>query len=256
MIIYFTGTGNSRFVAERLAERTKDEAIDAARFMREGKSAMFTQPGTYVLVSPVYVSAPPMAFLDFIRRSRFPDNARAYFVMVCTSYMGASSAYCRELAQEKGFAYLGTAMVCMPQNYLIYWKTYGDAENREKIRQALPAIESIADAIRAGTELRDTKMAAWEYLSAKLVIGPYYRYFMKTGPFHTTGACIGCGRCAAVCPLGNIVLRDSRLVWGKNCTHCMACINLCPKHAIEYGTRTAGKLRYPGPECLMAESEK
>lgn len=256
MIIYFTGTGNSRYVSIRLAELTEDEVVDAACYTREGKSAEFTKPGTYVFVSPVYVSAPPRAFLDFIRLSRFPDNVRAYFVMVCTSYMGASPAYCRKLSEEKSFTYLGTAMVCMPQNYLIYWKTYGDAENRGKIRRALPAIERIADTIRGGAELPAPKMAAWEYLSTKLVVGLYYRYFIKAGPFHATDACIGCGRCAAVCPLGNIVLGDSRPIWGRNCTHCMACINLCPKQAIEYGGKTAGKLRYPGPERLMAGSEK
>jgi NAD-dependent dihydropyrimidine dehydrogenase PreA subunit len=30
----------------------------------------------------------------------------------------------------------------------------------------------------------------------------------------------------------------------------MACINLCPKQAIEYGKRTEGKPRYTGPELL------
>ena len=30
MIIYFTGTGNSRFVAERIAQATGDKVLDAA----------------------------------------------------------------------------------------------------------------------------------------------------------------------------------------------------------------------------------
>ena len=213
---------------------------------------MFTAPGSYVFVAPVYVSAPALPFLDFIRKSAFPGNVRAYFIMCCTSYMGASRAYCERIAREKGFAYLGTAMVCMPQNYLIYWKTCGDAENREKIRQALPVIEKIADAIRAGNELPVPKMASWEYLSAKLIIGPYYRYFMKADAFFVSDSCISCGRCAAVCPLANISLKDGRPVWGKNCTHCMACINLCPRQAIEYGKKSIGKPRYPGPYRLQA----
>ena len=33
-------------------------------------------------------------------------------------------------------------------------------------------------------------------------------------------------------------------VWGKNCTHCMACICYCPKEAIEYGKKSKGKPRY------------
>ena len=95
MIVYFSGTGNSRFVAKKLAELTGDELCDATRFTRESKGADFSRPGSYVFVSPVYVSAPPRAFMDFIRKSRFPNNVRAYFVMTCAGGMGGSPEYCR-----------------------------------------------------------------------------------------------------------------------------------------------------------------
>ena len=47
-----------------------------------------------------------------------------------------------------------------------------------------------------------------------------------------------------LCPLNNIHLESGRPVWGKNCTHCMACICYCPKEAIEYGKKSKGKPRY------------
>ena len=232
MIIYFSGTGNSRFVAKKIAELTGDTLCEAAKYTREGKGAEFAKPGKYVFVSPVYVSAPPRAFLDFIRKSSFPNNVRAYFVMTCAGGMGGSPEYCRRIASEKGFAYLGTAQVCMPQNYIAFFKTFDAAENREKVREAL------------------------EFLSTEMILGMYYRDFMKAKAFRATDACIGCGRCAAVCPLANIELKDRRPVWGDNCTHCMACINLCPKQAIEYGKRTVGKPRYQGPEKLQNPLDK
>ena len=250
MIIYFSGTGNSRFAAKKIAELTGDTLCEAAKYTREGKGAEFTKPGKYVFVSPVYVSAPPRAFLDFIRKSSFPNNVRAYFIMTCAGGMGGSPEYCRRIASEKGFAYLGTAQVCMPQNYIAFFKTFDAAENREKVREALPVIEGIADFILEGSELPDPGMKAWEFLSTEMILGMYYRDFMKAKAFRATDACIGCGRCAAVCPLANIELKDRRPVWGDNCTHCMACINLCPKQAIEYGKRTVGKPRYQGPEKL------
>jgi ferredoxin len=253
MIVYFTGTGNSRFVAEKLAEKTGDALTDAASYIREGKRAEFTEPGTYVFIAPVYVSAPALPFLDFIRASGFPDNVRAYFIMCCTSYMGASPAYCQKIAREKGFSYLGTAMVCMPQNYLLYFRTYGDDVNLEKVREALPAIEKLAELIRAGRELPVTEPSHWDLFSTKMVLKPYYKFFMKADAFHATDACIGCGSCARICPLGNITLKEGRPVWGKKCIHCVGCINLCPKQAIEFGKRTVGKLRYPGPERLYAQ---
>jgi epoxyqueuosine reductase QueG len=44
--------------------------------------------------------------------------------------------------------------------------------------------------------------------------------------------------------LNNIRLENGKPVWGKNCTHCMACICYCPKEAIEYGKKSKGKPRY------------
>ena len=45
-------------------------------------------------------------------------------------------------------------------------------------------------------------------------------------------------------PLNNIRLENGKPVWGKHCTHCMACICYCPKEAIEYGKKSKGKPRY------------
>ena len=56
--------------------------------------------------------------------------------------------------------------------------------------------------------------------------------------------CIGCGQCVKRCPMNNVALKDGKPSWGKNCTHCMACICYCPKEAIEYGKKSVGQPRY------------
>lgn len=72
----------------------------------------------------------------------------------------------------------------------------------------------------------------------------FYRFFVKADAFRVTDACTGCGRCVELCPLNNVHLKNGKPVWGKNCTHCMACICYCPKEAIEYGKKSKGKPRY------------
>lgn len=68
----------------------------------------------------------------------------------------------------------------------------------------------------------------------------FYPLFVKADAFYSTDECIGCGLCEKLCPLKNIQIKDHRPVWGKECTHCMACIAKCPKKAIEY-ERKAGE---------------
>lgn len=50
---------------------------------------------------------------------------------------------------------------------------------------------------------------------------------------------------------GHEVVALGKPVWGKNCTHCMGCINFCPKEAIEYAKGSVGKTRYAGPESVL-----
>lgn len=247
MIIYFTGTGNSRFVAERIAQATGDKVLDAAQYTRIRETAAFTEDSRYIFVAPTYISAPPAAFMEFIRGSIFPDDAKAYFIMTAAGSMSVSPAFCEQIAADREFTYMGTAEVIMPQNYIAYFRMGTPELNRGKIESARQRIEELSGIINAGQRFPETRLKRWEYISVKSVFKTYYRVFMSAKPFRVTEGCVGCGRCARICPLGNIEMKSGRPVWGKACTHCMGCINLCPEEAIEFGRLTRNKPRYHGP---------
>ena len=72
----------------------------------------------------------------------------------------------------------------------------------------------------------------------------FYPLFVKSNAFTTSSKCVGCGQCVSLCPMNNIALKDGKPSWGKDCTHCMACICYCPAEAIEYGKKSLGKPKY------------
>ncbi len=44
--------------------------------------------------------------------------------------------------------------------------------------------------------------------------------------------CIGCGKCADLCPMKNIYIENGKAAAGSRCTMCYRCINNCPVQAV------------------------
>ena len=101
--------------------------------------------------------------------------------------------------------------------------------------------------IRRGEALPPVRRGAIDKLKSGPVNAFFYRFVIKSGPFRSTSACVGCGKCAAVCVENNIRLRDGRLCGGP--VHPLYGLHLrMPAGAIEYGRASRGKPRYQCPE--------
>lgn len=253
MIFYFSGTGNSRFVARRIAEAIGQPFTDITTYTKTMEKPGFTEPGVYVFVCPSYMSAPARAMTDFIEWAEFPSGIKAYFIVTCAASMGITPRVASELCGRKGFEFMGAAQIEMPQNYIALFTTKEVEENIDILEKAEIEIERLSGLINKGKKLECKKIGPVEYSFTKWVRDVYYKNFMKTTKFRATDKCVSCRKCVEVCPLSNISMKDGKPSWGNKCTHCMACINRCPKDAIEYGKGSAGKPRYKGPEANLGK---
>lgn len=248
MIVYFTGTGNSRYCAQMLAHALGDEAVDAFRFIRDGISAKLTSERPWIFVAPTYGWQLPRVFVDFIRSGSFSGSRAAYFVMTCGSEIGNAEAKIKSLCAQEGLNYRGVLKVVMPENYIALFDAPGQEEAQKIVAAARPTLENGVACIRDERAFPAPKVRAADKLKSGMINAAFYRFIIKARPFTVSDACISCGKCDAVCPLGNIRLEEGKPVWGVRCTHCMACICGCPTSAIEYGKASRGKPRYQCPE--------
>jgi len=244
MVVYFTGTGNSRYVAEGIALLTNDKLVSANELIKAAKKANFTSETPYIFVSPTYAWRIPRVFSDFIESGTFSGASSAYFLMTCGDDIGSAGEFLTELCCKKNMKFMGVAKVLMPENYVAMYPVPDKAESEQIILSAGKTIKSISEIIKSRSALPAEKKSSFANLKSRRINPLFYAHFVKAKGFHVTDECISCGKCEELCPLNNIRLSDGKPVYGKNCTHCMACICGCPTEAIEYKKKTVGKPRY------------
>ena len=244
MIIYFTGTGNSRYIAEKIAKKTADRLINVNDRIKRNDNSTIKTDGTLIIVMPTYAWRIPIIVRDWIIKTEFANANRAWFVMNCGSGIGNAAKYNMELCDMKKFTYMGTAQVVMPENYIAMFDAPDKEEAKQIISKAEPVIDNIIGLIKEGKVFPIPRNNLYDRFMSGPVNKIFYALFVKADAFKVDDKCIGCDKCEQICPLNNIKIQNAKPVWGKDCTHCMACICHCPTEAIEYGKKSVGKPRY------------
>lgn len=249
MVFVFSGTGNSLHVARRIAAALGQEvrSVNDALAGRGLATAGLAPSEPLVFVSPTYAWRLPRVVRDWIECTEFGPAREAYFVLTCGGEIGNAASYLDALCRRKRLAYRGCAQVVMPDNYVVLFEAPSDDEARRIVAEADGAVDLVAQRIARGDDLVPPKAT----LAARIKSGPvnalFYAAYVKSLKPSATDACVGCGACVALCPLGNIALEDGKPVWGARCTHCMACVSGCPQGAVECGEHTRGRRRYRFP---------
>lgn len=244
MVLYFTGTGNSRYIAKKIAEATPDELISINDKIKNKDNTPIKIKDRVVFVMPTYAWRIPAIVKDWILKTEFTGASRAWFVMNCGSEIGNAAKYNKGLCEQKNFTYMGTAQVVMPENYIAMFDAPDKEEAKQIISKAEPVIDNIIGLIKEGKVFPIPRNNLYDRFMSGPVNKIFYSLFVKADAFKVEDKCIGCDKCEQICPLNNINLENGKPVWGKDCTHCMACICHCPTEAIEYGKKSVGKPRY------------
>jgi len=244
MIFYYTGTGNSRYIARRLAAALGDELFDMNDRIKRADTSPVAVNGRAVFVTPTYAWRIPRIVREWISGTELDGAAGAWVVMNCGSEIGNAAKYNRTLCAEKGFDYMGTAQIIMPENYIAMFNAPGAAEAARIIAAADPVIDEAARTIVEGRAFPAPRCSVYDRVMSGIVNPVFYPLCVSDRAFKADDKCISCGRCAALCPTNDITLENGRPVWHGKCTHCMACICHCPTGAIEYGKKSLGKPRY------------
>ena len=236
MILFFSGTGNSRMVAERMAallgEHTLDMSCGCRLQLRDGEPLG--------IVFPVYAWGVPRLVTRFLSSLQV-GNRYVWLLMTCGDDMGYADRRMDSVLHRQADAAFS---VQMPNTYVCLPGFDVDSSEvaRGKVRDTLERLEDIARRVRNRESCRLLTRGSMAWMKT-YVLGLLFNAFLVTDRyFHTSEVCIHCGLCARNCPAHDIEMRADNPVWlHKECTGCLRCYHHCPVRAVEWGRFTAGK---------------
>lgn len=247
MVFYFSGTGNSRWVAEQLSTALTGELVSIADVDASEQLFVLRPDEKVGFVFPVYSWGPPPIVLRLIASVQFSRNpGYLYFVCTCGDDTGMTARIFCQAVRKRGWKCQAGFSVMMPNTYVclpgfdIDWQDVIEA----KCSQAIDRMAEITRLIGEGKERMDCFAGRFPWIKSYLIRPLFNRFWALPKRFWVEDTCISCGKCKLVCPLHNISMVEGKPVWGENCAMCLACYHHCPKHAIAYGKYTCGKGQY------------
>lgn len=224
MVFYFTGTGNSLYVAKQL----DTHPLSIPQVIHQ-PHLEFTADRIGV-VAPVYGHEVPNMVKDFLKNSRFQTD---YFYVILTygNRHGGAAELAQKLCESCGITASYINVILMADN----WLPSFDMDEQRKIDKHVEG--QLAGILR---DLNARKKMISKVTEDDRAAHRQFLQFTSQAPsdawqhlIRITGGCIGCGVCEKVCPSASIHVVDKRANYVPgNCQTCLACAHACPQKAI------------------------
>ncbi len=249
-LIVWSGTGNTRAVAERLATLARAQGAQADVHPRAAAvPTESTGRRLLGLLAPTHGFTAPWPLLKLALT--LPGvRGKDVFVLVTRGavaqgdrltpgFEGTAAYLPAAILALRGAHVRGVGAVDMPLNWMVL--VPGFPPDRVAALVAMGAAQTDAFAaplLRGERVLRGQKELALGLLMLPLALGyMLVARLLMAKMFFADERCTACGLCAQRCPQGAIRMRGEprRPYWTYDCQNCMRCMAHCPTEAIQSG---------------------
>lgn len=225
MVFYFTGTGNSLYIAKQL----ENEPISIPQIINEADLSF--EDDKIGIVCPVYGHEMPKMVKRFIKEATFKTD---YFYIILTYGMlhggAAKIAYDYSRSVGKNVAYAKT--IVMVDNFLPSFDMTKECSIDKKIDENLAVIKKDIASKKRQIEKANLKNRLIHRSYTAMTKNQDETVWSK---FKVEDSCTLCGTCKKVCPVGAIKLTGTKAEHTLvNCQACYACVHACPTKAIKF----------------------
>lgn len=225
MLFYFTGTGNSLYIAKQIEKKP----LSIPQILKQEELEFSDK--SIGIVAPIYGHELPYMVKEFIRKTKFNTD---YFYLILTygnRHGGASElakAFCSLCHIKPNYI----NVIKMVDNWLPSFDMEEQRKIDKHINEHLRVIkEDIKSKKNYISEVNDEdRNAHLQFLNRmKNMPSDAWQHLIQI-----TDQCIGCGICTKVCPSHSIKIVDHKALFTPgHCETCLACIHACPHFAIK-----------------------
>ncbi len=231
LILYFSATGNTRFLAHRLKSMLGDEDTDIMSlksFQKQGIPPV----DELIIMSPIHAFSITPLVINAVQSidSTFIKKLHIINVGCNTLWINeGASLPLLKIARQKNWALGINKTVAMPLT-IVY--RFPRDKGSEIIRESLTTLSHLAKAILE--EKQDfTPIPRRAVLLSKISKLEHQAVKLFGLELFANHKCSQCNGCAKLCPTKNITTYEGRPPkFGCNCMMCMSCIYSCPSSAI------------------------
>jgi len=231
-IAYFSQTGNTRKVAEAMAEEFKKAGHNTTCLsIKEAKPDYFTNSDIIGIGSPTFESHAPTPIKDFIKSLPTLSNKRSFVFATCGGASGNTLPDLSRILRSKGAEvidnFLAIGEVRHPAPCIL-----GKSKNRpnaEDLNNAKRFASTISLRIGSTSGVKNAgrkPKSGFYNLVGAITSSEKLIRLLEPKPKLNRTTCRKCRQCAQNCPMNNIEMAPHPVHGGK-CIRCYRCLNIC-----------------------------
>lgn len=255
IIYYYSATGNSLNVAADLAKKLGDtKLVSILDVENQELDLSFDRIG---LVFPVCMWGVPSIVDKFLQRlGNINPNKYIFTIATCKCSPGAVLNQVQAKLKRMKVILSAGFIVYMPGNNIIFYEVDSSDVQQLKFKNMNLKLDEISSIVSKNqvNQYKSKSIIKRYFLTEFLHDRIISSYPKADKNFWANDDCIGCGTCKKGCPVKNIEITDKKPVWLHKCEQCAACINLCPKQAIQFSKYTIKRKRYQNPFIKLNEN--
>lgn len=245
LALYFSGTGNTKFIAELFGKYMNADCYsieDDVDFLK-----LISAEDTIAFCYPVYGSRVPRIMREFVAKNiKFLKGKQ--IIIFCTQliFSGDGARAFTDMFPQGYIKVIYAEHFFMPNNVSnLFFLSIG---NEKDIAKCTALAEKKMSKVCGDIMSKVIKRRGFNPVSRGLglIQGVFITKFEEAirSSVRIRDNCTQCRLCVEICPMKNLVNGDNRITDSQNCTGCYRCINRCPQKAITVLFKSKPKRQY------------